>query len=230
MSSTLVVLNRHSADLLFTGPQNNLDFPSSNWKWLAFMLISVKSWSITCALRLNRLDTSVSCILYFVPTPFGVSQVVCGAPISACLHCGPRGCFRSEWCTDGESVAAPGDCAWTISLHWVWGRTSRKHHFSSLRCTRQGIEISQPALVARALPTAPPFRFRLNIMTQNKILVLFHSYCVLEKVQWRPVVQEVWRHGGASAPQKFDLLKIREKCLKIRENPWNSVQNLWKSG
>jgi len=29
------------------------------------------------------------------------------APISSCSRSGPRGCFRSECCTGGESIAAP---------------------------------------------------------------------------------------------------------------------------
>jgi len=80
-------------------------FPSSNWNWSAFMFKSVRSWSMTCGLRLNRLGSSVSFILGFC-TPFGVSRVVFGAPISACLHRGPHVCFRSECCTDVESMAA----------------------------------------------------------------------------------------------------------------------------
>ena len=50
----------------FAGAQNNLDFPPSNWKLLTFMLNSVKSWSITCGFRFNRLDTSVQSRLYSV--------------------------------------------------------------------------------------------------------------------------------------------------------------------
>jgi len=39
----------------FAGSQNNLYFPSTNWKRLAFMLNAVKPWSITCDMQLNKL-------------------------------------------------------------------------------------------------------------------------------------------------------------------------------
>jgi len=57
--STAGPLTGTSSCRYFAGPQSNLHFPSSNRKWLALMLNSVKSWSMTCGLRLNGLDSSV---------------------------------------------------------------------------------------------------------------------------------------------------------------------------
>jgi len=68
-------------------------------------------------------------------------------------------------------------------------RTADEHvPFSNLRNNRQGMEPSQPALVARAVPTVPPSWYRPDVMTENKILVLFHNYFVIEKVQWQLLV------------------------------------------
>ena len=55
------------------------------------MLNSMKSWSVTCGLRLNKVDR----------------RAVCGASISAWLHRGPRVCFHGECHTDGKSIPAP---------------------------------------------------------------------------------------------------------------------------
>jgi len=78
-------------------------------------------------------------------TPF-VTREVCGLPISAFFHRGPRGYFRSECCTGGESMAVPREnCSLTpIHQRRARGRTGRKYHFSSkcrvfLRCFRDPI-------------------------------------------------------------------------------------------
>jgi len=42
-------------------------------------------------------------------------------------------------------------------------------------------------LVARAQPTVPLYRFRLDITTQNKIIVQFHNYYL----ELRTTLQEV---------------------------------------
>jgi len=43
-------------------------------------------------------------------------------------------------------------------------------------------------MVARAQPTVPLSWLRLNIMTQNNVLVQYNNYFALEKVQWRLLV------------------------------------------
>jgi len=115
--------------------------------------------------------------------------LVCGAHISAFLRCKPHSCFHREYYTGGEgkSVAAQRMNRFLAPTH-QWqkqGWLSHKYHFSSLQYNQQGIESSQPALVVHALPTVPFSWFRLDIVMQNKILVQFHNYLVLEKVQWR---------------------------------------------
>ena len=103
------------------------------------------------------------------------------------------------------------------------GWTSRKYHFSSLRYNRQVIEPSQPALVVRALPTAPLSRFRLKIMTQNKILVQFHNYFVVEKVQWQLLVINTYLKIGkvnfqtSTLDQSHHLL-VKRSCESACEN------------
>ena len=109
-----------------------------------------------------------------------------------CLSREPRGCFHSECWTggEGESVAALRVNRFRAPTHQrpTRGWSNCKHHFSGLRYNRQGTESSQPDLVEHVLPTVPLSQFRLGIMTQNKILVRFHYYLVLEKVQWRLLV------------------------------------------
>jgi len=136
------------------------------------MLNSVKSWSMTCGLRLNKVDR----------------RAVCGASISACLRRGPRGCFRSDvHCLLVNSCAArepfprthPSTSSRRLDMPQVL------HYISSLRYDRQGVEPRLASLVTRALPTVPLNWFRLDFMTQNKILVQFNNYFVLEIVPWR---------------------------------------------
>jgi len=98
------------------------------------MLNSVKSWSVACGLRLNRLDSSVSFILGFC-TPAGVSRVICGAPISACLHCGSHSCFRSDW-DELEATRCQQSRFCTSHQRQERGWTSRKYRLSSILKTR----------------------------------------------------------------------------------------------
>jgi len=47
-------------------------------------------------------------------------------------------------------------------------------------------------------------RFGLDITAQNKILVQFHNYCVLAKVQWRLlVVSRVFKNLALVTAGKF---------------------------
>ena len=57
------------------------------------------------------------------------------APISACLRLVPHGCFGSECCTGGESMAAPRvNCSLApTQLCRARGWTGRKYRFSSFR-------------------------------------------------------------------------------------------------
>ena len=89
------------------------------------------------------------------------------AIISACLpRNGPRGCFRSECCTGGESVVAPFLAPTHQRQARGWIR--RKYRFSSLRHDRPEIEASQPALLACVQSTVP-LRWSSFIIPQMKV-------------------------------------------------------------
>ena len=82
--------------------------------------------------------------------------MVCGS-LSACLRHGPRGCFHSECCTGGESMAASSvnaeqEASWT-------GRMYRSFKSSVLR---DG-EPSLSALTACALLNRPFSRLQLYL-------------------------------------------------------------------
>jgi len=83
--------------------------------------------------------------------------VVCGSHISASLHCEPCAYFRSECCTDGESIAAPRVdrlLAPTINVEHEAGHDASSI-FQVFGVTDGESNLAQPALVARVLPTVP---------------------------------------------------------------------------
>jgi len=66
-------------------------------------------------------------------------------PVSACLRCRLRGCFRSERCTGGESMAAP--CV-NFLAHSPINDEAEAVFFAM---ARPGIESNPPVLVAQAV-------------------------------------------------------------------------------
>ena len=87
----------------------------------------------------------------------------------------PRGYFRSECCTGGESLAAPRVNFILAPAHQrrARGWTGRKHRFSSLRYDAPGFEPGLPALMARAQPTRPGMgnQFARGALAEGRVLV-----------------------------------------------------------
>jgi len=154
------------------------------------MLNAIKSWSVTCGLRLNGLDSSVSFIPGFC-APSGMPWVVCRRP--SLLSCTVVTQLLWNWLMHWWRVNSIAR-ARTVSLHPIintehetaW--TGRKYRLNKSSMWPSG-ESSQayPPLMARAKPTVPHSRFWLDIVTQKK-LAQFHNYFVLEKVQGRLLV------------------------------------------
>ena len=84
---------------------------------------------------LNAVPCSIQFRLYSVSVLLSQCHEWSAGPISACLRRELRGCFRSEFCAGGESVAAPRvNCSLaTIHRRWARGWTGHKYRFSSLR-------------------------------------------------------------------------------------------------
>jgi len=151
------------------------------------MLSPVKSWSVTCDLRSNRLDSpalfTLVCVLLSECHEWSV-----GRPSLLVCTVG-RAVF---FAVNDALVAINGSThlnCFLAPIHqrrargWTSGRYCLVFNKTSIVTRRESTN-----LVARAQPTVPLYRFRLDTKTQNKVLVQFHNYFVLVKVQWRSLV------------------------------------------
>jgi len=134
------------------------------------MLTSLKSWSMICGLRLNRLTSG----LWVVHLCLLAHRVV--------TRLDPH--WMLQWRRASGSTTRD---RFLVLMHerQTQGWTSRKHslyHVKSSVWHRQEMKTSLASLLACGLPTAPLSQFRLDLMTQNEILVQFHNYFVLYKV------------------------------------------------